>query len=283
MENTKQYAPFARSFSLETLAGNVSWLSASLWGPFPRIAPLRQGAGAGHFEHGDWAVLLQRFAHDGLADYVNLARVRRLVEAYLGRIARAEPDDFADADDQLVFYVNSYNAIVVHQILLHYPVQSIRQIKGAFLRTYPVGRRNVSLHVMHSALLRSFGVPCMHAAICVGARGSAALRCFSGPNLQQQLDTAMRQLLADETRGARYDRVTNTLYISPQLWWFAGDFSRPNAMPGPWHLLRGTAQSAQFLSALTPYLPPALAAIRHRNPRLQSLPFDWRLNDKNTV
>lgn len=264
-----------------TLTGTISWAGATIWGQSPRIAPLRSGGGTGRFEHGEWTALLRRFVDpSGTVDYQTFQRVGRLVEVYLGRLARAEPDNFADADDQLAFYLNAYNAIVVHQVLLHYPVNSIRQIVFAFVRPYPVGRRNLSLHLLHANLLRSFGDPRIHAAIAMAARSGAKLRSFSGTNLQTELDMALRQLLADKVYGVRYDAAINRLYLPPMLRWFAGDFLAPHAMPKPWHLVHGLINPDPLASVLAPYLPPALAMVQTQQPQVKALPFDWTLNDR---
>ncbi len=145
-----------------TLTGAVSWAGATIWGWPPRIAPLGDGGGAGRFDHAEWGALLARFVDpSGTVDYHNFQRVRRLLEAYLARLARAAPDAFASADEQLAFYLNAYNAIVVHQVVLHYPITSIRQIAHACVRPYLAGSRNLSLHLLHAQLLRAFGALAM--------------------------------------------------------------------------------------------------------------------------
>jgi hypothetical protein len=281
MEHENQLCLTATPSSLlTTTVAAVSWAVASAWGQRPHLAPLRDGVAAGRFEHGEWTALLGRFVDSsGMVDYHNFQRVRRLVEVYLRRLARVEPDDFTDADDQLAFYLNAYNAIAVHQVLLHYPVNSIRQIAGAFVRIYPVGRRNVSLHLLHANLLRAFGDPRIHAAISIAARSGAKLRPFSGPNLQAELDAALRQLLADPVYGARYDAATNTLYLPAMLRWFAGDFLAPHLMPKPWHLVRGIIDVDRLASILAPYMPPRFATVHLQQSRVKALPFDWTLND----
>ncbi len=257
----------------------ATWIGASIGGMPPRIGLLR-GAGAGRFYHGEWNALLARFADAGQVDYQNFQRVCRLLEVYLSRLARATPDDFADADDQLAFYLNAYNAIAVHQVLLHYPIDSLFRIKHAFVRIYPVGQRNVSLHTLHSGILRAFGDPRIHAALSMAAWSGAKLRPFSGTNLQSELDAALRQLLADPVYGARYDAASNTLYLPPMLRWFAGDFLAPHAMPKPWHLVRGIINPDALASVLAPYMPPSLATIHTQHPRVKTLPFDWTLDER---
>jgi len=262
----------------------ASWIGATTWGTKPRIARLRDGAGAGRVLHSEWGALLSRFVDDaGLAEYRTLVRVQRLMETYLERLADTDPDTFADTDDQLAFYLNAYNAIAMYQVVQHYPVLSLQAVPGAWVRPFPVGRRNVSLVQLHGTLVRAFGDPRVHAALCPAARGGPPLHNepFVGTRLQAQLADALRRLLADPEHGARYDRATNTLQLAAPLVRWAGDWAYPQRMPRAWGLIVGRAEPQRFLQSITPYLPPALAAfVFDQQPTLRALPYDWTLNDQ---
>lgn len=264
----------AHSLSTKLLNG-ITWIGATGIRP-PRIGPLR-GVGTGRMEHGEWNALLSRFVQNGAVDYSNFRRVLRLVEVYLSRLAETDPEAFTDANDQIAFYLNAYNTIVVHQVLLHPDVQSIREIPNAFTRPYPIGRRNLSLHALHGGILRAFGEPCVHAAINPATRGAAPLpsHAYTGASIDAELDAAMRRLLAD----ARYDHNANTLHVSPIVRWLGGDFLAPHRMPSLAPLLRGWAQPGAVRAAITPYLPADIAPIVERHqPSLRFVAFDWRLN-----
>jgi hypothetical protein len=259
------------------------WLTAAVAGQRPRVAPLRDGVGAGRFQHSEWNALLGRFVQNGGVEYATMRRVCRLVEVYLSRLAETNPESFADADDQLAFYLNAYNAIAIHQVLLHYPVSSIRAIPGAFTRVYPIGRRNLSLHSLHANVLRAFADPRIHVAIATTARSSGQLqpRVFTGSELQAELDAALRRLLADETHGARLDTDTNTFFLSSIFRLFGGDFFQPHTMPRPNGLILAGLRKHRLVEELLPYLPAELAiAVRQNQPRTQFLPYDWTLNDR---
>lgn len=263
------------------MLNGLIWFTSATAGRRPRLAPLRAGAGAGRMEHGEWQALLTRFVQHGRVDYRNMVRVRRLVEVYLSRLAHEHPDAFADADDQLALYLNAFNAIAIHQVLLHYPLRSLHDVRGALRRVYPIGRRNVSLLTLHATTLRAYGDPRVHAAINLAALGSAPLQpvAFTGQGLQTQLDTAMYDLLSH----TRYDAATNTLYLPALLRWFGGDFVQPIAMPGPRGLVSGQLRPAAILAAIRRYLPPGIASSLPNAPRLRFEPFDWQLNEQTPV
>ncbi len=266
---------------LAPLAEASARLAVELFGPRPRVAPLRNGAGAGAERHREWSALLGRFVRDGRVEYATMLRVRRLVEVYLSRLAEQDPDAFADADEQLAFFLNAYNTIAVHQVLLHYPITSLRDVAGAWGRVYPIGRRNLSLLALEAGILRAFGDPRVHAAITPAALGAPALqsRAFSGAELQQQLEAAVRELLGAPRRGASYDFATDTLRLPHALRRYAGDWIRPERMPSPAAPVTGRLRPRALLPALMPYLPPAVSARIGPATQVDFLPFDYRLNE----
>jgi len=266
---------------LAPLAEATARIAIEAFGPWPRLAPLRNGAGARGERHREWSALLGRFVADGRVEYATMTRVRRLVEVYLSRLAEQDPDAFADADEQLAFFLNAYNTIAVHQVLLHYPVASLRAIGGASSRPYPIGRRNLSLLALEAGVLRAFGDPRVHAAITPAALGAPALqpRAFNGTELQQQLDAAARGLLADARRGAGYDAATDTLWLPAALRRYAGDWIRPELMPSAAPVLLGRLRPSAMLPALAPLLPDAITAQLGAGTRVRFASFDRALND----
>lgn len=267
----------------QTITEAAIWLTAAGAGRRPRIGPLRAGVGAGRFQHGEWQALLSRFVQQGGVDYSGMSRVRRLVEIYLSRLAHENPDAFADSDDQLAFYLNAYNAIAIHQIIVHYPVASIRDIPGALTRVYPIGRYNVSLQTLHGNFLRAFGEPRIHAALHPAAYGNGPLlpTAFTGITLQAQLGEAMRTLLADPVYGARFDAATRELILPAIFKWYGGDFVQPQAMPGVRALISRWMQPRTLISSIRMYLPPTMLPAQVANIRFRL--FDWRLNDQPTT
>ncbi len=231
------------------------------------------------FRHDDWGALITRFAPDGEVDYRNFQRVRRLLESYLSRLSRAVPAHWP-RDDQLAFYLNAFNAIAVHQVTLHYPVTSIRDIPLAFARPYPIGRELHSLNTLRYGKTRGFRDPRIHAALAPASVSSPALRVYTGTGLDDQLEQQMQAFVADPERGARVDSMSGAVHFSRIFRSFAGDFANPAAMPSAAWLALGRVRPALALPFLRRFLPPEVATtIDQPGARIGWLPYRWDLND----
>ena len=234
------------------------------------------------FRHDDWKALMARFAPEGRVDYPNFQRVRRLVEEYLGRLSHARPDEWADGREQLAFYLNAYNAIAIYQVLLVYPVGSIRDVHTAFSRPYPIGRELHTLHTLLHTKIRAFGDPRIHAAVVPAARSAPRLAAYVGADLDRSLDAQMREMLADAAYGLQVDRGKHVLALNSTFRWFAGDFAAPASMPSVTMLARGLVTSASVIDRLRPYLPTGAAdLIADPQTRIKWLPYNWELNLSN--
>ncbi|GAC1554619.1 MAG: hypothetical protein NVS2B7_30580 [Herpetosiphon sp.] len=227
------------------------------------------------FHHDDWNALLGRFVLNGNVDYPTFARVIRLVEAYLDRLANARPDTWADPDAHLALYLNAYNAIAVYQILLNWPVASLTEIPGFFTRPFPVGRRNVALdHLRHGAV-RRYRDPSIHLALAPGTIGWPRLQpfAFSATAVRDQLTTARAAFLHDQEHAIRFDAAGNTLYLASLFRWYAGDWSNGRPLPRAARLLGGLVAPASMVPALLPLLPPAIQhQIADRHPHVRWIP-----------
>ncbi|MBA3943762.1 MAG: DUF547 domain-containing protein [Herpetosiphonaceae bacterium] len=256
--------------------------SALLFDRAPQIGT--QPTGELHFKQHDWNALLGRFVQGGEVDYAQFKRVRRILEAYLERVADARPDEWTDPNEQLAFYLNTYNAIVIHQLLVHGPVASFLEVPIGFARPYPVGRENISLHELLHSKVRAFRDPRVHMALVRAGRSCPLLQsyAYTGPQLQQQLAEVTHAFLRDEQRGLRYDPATNTLYLSSILRRFAGDWAEPDAMPNTFNLLRGQMEPHLALPNLRRWMPEHVAVLLDRpastRPRIAFMAYDWRLN-----
>src|SRR5262249_32654581 len=98
--------------------------------------------------------LLDLYVRNGDVYYRALKADRRKLDGCLNSVAAA-PVAKMSRDDQIAFWLNAYNALVLRTVVDHYPIQghsaeypprSIRQIPGAFERLpHRVGGRTLTL------------------------------------------------------------------------------------------------------------------------------------------
>jgi len=261
------------------LASTAAAVLAQFSRPAPDPGAAGPPGGMTSFQAYDWEALVTRFALGGGVDYATFVRVRRLLHLHLDRLSEARPAHFGSDDERVAFYLNAYNAIVVYQVLLRYPVRTIRDIPTAFARPFPVGHENLSLHGLR-ARLRGFGDPRVHAALVPAAASAPRLRVYTAAGLQGELEAQMREFLADRRIGLRPMPDGKGVILNPIFRTYAGDFITPEAMPGVAHLLRAYTSPCGVLRALRPYAPPELQPLMERpEARVAFLTYDWDLND----
>src|SRR4051794_26408544 len=98
--------------------------------------------------------LLDLYVRDGFVYYRALKSDRGKLDSYINQLAAASPDQMT-RDEQVAFWINTYNALVLRTVVDHYPIaghaaaypaKSVRQNPGAFERlTHKAGGRTITL------------------------------------------------------------------------------------------------------------------------------------------
>jgi len=123
---------------------------------------------------------------------------------------------------------------------------------------------------------RNLGDPRVHFAVVCASASCPDLRDepFVAARLDEQLGDQTRRFLRDPSKGLRYDRQANEVWLSSIFKWYAGDFTGGSTLVA--FVVRGPV-----LEWLLPHLDPALAEeIRRRDPAIRFLDYDWSLNDR---
>jgi hypothetical protein len=197
---------------------------------------------------------------------------RAALDAYLAKLAGLEISAYNRAE-QMAYWINLYNALVVRLVLDHYPVGSIRDIARApggptdgpwAMKLIEVDGVPLSLNdIQHRILRPIWRDPRVHYALSCGAVGCANLQPepFRGDQLERQLSTAAITYIND-SRCIDIDQ--GQLFVSSLFRWFKEDFG-------------GTDQGV--INHLMAYAKPRLAMKLQYFERIAGDGFDWRLND----
>lgn len=229
-------------------------------------------------DHDDWDAFLVRYLRIG-ADGVHRVAYgavapedRALLENYVARLGGL-PISRYSRPEQMAYWINLYNALVVRLVIDHYPIASIRDIgKGSDAPGVGPWRRKLvevegtplSLSdIAHRILRPIWRDPRVHYALACGA--------VSCPNLQpepfyaDQLDRQLSEAAMAYVNDRRCIRIEgDQLGLSSLYRWYREDF-------GP--------TDRDVINHLMAYAEPNLAMKLQGFDRISDDGFDWRLND----
>lgn len=179
-------------------------------------------------------------------------------------------------DEQLTFWLNLYNALVIAQILPRYPIASIRpkvlgvpnwlQLFRFFSRpVFSMQGQNYSLNAIEHGIIRSqFGEPRIHFALVCAAIGCPLLRneAYYPDRVGQQLAEDADRFINNPAK-VHYAAAQNILHCSQIFKWYGKDFLTVSDSIADY--LRGYFRGASEL-------PEAV--------KVSYLPYDWGLNQQ---
>lgn len=241
-------------------------------------APRRSGGETASGTEPDaiWDGLLHRYVHHGGVDYRGLSKQEGELSRYLNDLAVAHLASL-DRQARLAFWINAYNASVVDFVIARYPgLRSVRDVDGFFdgLKIKIADKERTLDEI--EAKARSFGDPRVHFALVCASASCPDLRAeaYRGSRLDIQLDSQVKTFLANSRKGLRFDRASNTLYLSSIFKWYAGDFTGGSTIIA--YFVRGGVEDW-----VVRHLPSAEAAeIRTADPSVSYMDYDWSLNDR---
>jgi hypothetical protein len=233
---------------------------------------------------------LDLYVRDGLVYYRALKSDRSRLDRYVNSIANASIAS-APRDEQIAFWLNTYNALVLRTVIDHYPIaqrsrdyppRSIRQIPGAFERLqHRTAGRSVTLDQIEQTILPAFNDPRLFLALGRGAAGSGRLRseAFMGAALERQLAEVASECIA-RSQCVNIDRAGNTVQISSIFSWRQKEFADSYGdKADPVFSGRSPIERA-VLAFISPRLLTTEREFLAKNEfKVEYIPFDWSLND----
>lgn len=199
-------------------------------------------------------------------------RDRRALSGYIDTLAGIDLTAYG-RPEQMAYWINLYNALMVKLVLDHYPIPSIRTLEphGAGTQRSPWGRPliaidglSLSLNDIENRILQ----PIWHDPRIYYALTCAALGCpnlqpvpFTGRQLERQLSDAAMAYVNDP-RCVTID--DGELHVSSLY---------------RWHLEAFGGTERAVIQHLMAYAEPDLAMSLQAFDRLHGEHFDWRLND----
>jgi len=173
--------------------------------------------------------LLGKYVTSGGVKYAawksNAADVQTL-QAVVDGIAK-ESVSGLDKRQQLAFYLNAYNAWILHEALGKYPTASVKDTFGTFFlgKHITVAGQQTSFKALEDNVIRKLGEPRVHVALNCASRSCPPLNreAFSAPKLDEQFEKLAKGFVNSE-RGVKYSAESKTAQLSKIFDWYKDDF-----------------------------------------------------------
>ena len=234
--------------------------------------------------------LLDLYVRNGDVYYRALKAERARLDGFITYQGSVAVDKLS-RDEQLAFWLNAYNALVLKTVIDHYPItgrsadypaKSIRQIPGAFERLpHRVGGRTVTLDQIEQTILAGFNDPRVFFAIGRGAAGSGRLRseAFTPARIEEQLAETVTEC-PTRAQCISIDRDAGKLHASSIFSWREKEFAAAYADKAPPAFANRSPIERAIVALTLPKLLPSEREFLQKNSfQVVYEPFDWTLND----
>jgi len=187
-------------------------------------------------------------ASDGLAyGVVPKSDAYGVYRRYVSDLRSFDPGQLAGRQEQLAFWVNLYNGLVLDAIVQWRVQRTVRERPGFFWRAaYDIGGLRYSANDIENGILRAnaahpavpgapFGNsdprrrfslgrldPRVHFALTCAARSCPPVAVYSPPRIDEGLDQATRSFIRGG--GVEIDPVRGRIRLSRLFQWYAADF-----------------------------------------------------------
>ena len=227
---------------------------------------------------------------DSTGKYVNYAKLagsdiyKRFKHFTLG-LPNCKPEDLGDRQQQIAFWINLYNALIVDAVI-HYKIKGSLFSKPSLFRraAYNVAGFRFSADDIENGVLRgnlpspSFPIrpfgnsdprcvtviqrmdPRIHFALVCAAKSCPPIATYSADRLEQQLELAASSFI--NGGGVRF--ADNAVWISKIFKWYQADFG---GLSGVRAIISKYSKDEKVRQAL-----------RSPNQKLNYSPYDWTIN-----
>lgn len=180
-------------------------------------------------DHSGWDALLQQYVSDeGNVNYEGIQQEAEAFETYLALLSANHPQESWSREEQMVFWINAYNAFTVKLINENYPLESIMSIDGgkAWDRQFiNIGDKTYSLNAIEHDILRpQFKDARVHFA--VNCASFSCPKIWNHAFTAENVETALEELSVGFVNDpARNTLSAESVQISSLFDWYKDDFT----------------------------------------------------------
>ena len=200
---------------------------------------------------------------------VNYAAVKQDPASLNALLTTIEQTKYKALDPAIrkAFLINTYNILVVKQIIDNYPLSSSQNVKGFYDKTtFNVGSEQLTLNHIENVILRpEYQDARLHFVLVCGAKGCPPIipGAYFPSKLDEQLDEQTRRAMNDPY-FTKVQSFRNTLELSEIFKWYKEDFTK-----------NGQTE-VDFINKYRKSAVPADLKIAYYS-------YDWSLNDTKSL
>jgi len=187
-----------------------------------------------------WAKVLKTYVdNSGRVDFAGLAADPADLYSYVNYISRvspgSQPGQFPDRPTRLAYYINSYNALSMYNVLesdIPDSLAGFEKIRFFLLKRFTIGGKPMSLYTYEQQIIRSEGDERVHFALnCMTMSCPRLPRSpFTADHLDDQLQKATIEFFT-APRNLHLDHDSQTVHVSDILRFYEEDFlARSNSL-----------------------------------------------------
>jgi hypothetical protein len=177
-----------------------------------------------------YGTLLSKYATPSgvkYADWKNHAADVQALQSIVDAVAKENVSALGQKE-QLAFYINAYNAWILHEALGKYPTKSVKDPLFTFFtgKRIKVAGEDMSFNHLEKDVIRSkFNDPRVHFALNCASRSCPPLKSepFRGDKLEGQFE-GLAKTFVNSDRGVRYISEKKTVELSKIFDWYKDDF-----------------------------------------------------------
>ena len=198
----------------------------------------------------------------GFVNYQQGSLQKTLVLHYLKYLLQIDGEQIRPKKEQLAYYINLYNALVVYGVLKYYPIKGVFQIKNVsfFKLSFYLKNKKITIDRLEKeVILPKFKNPLVHFALNCASYSCPILlnQAYNRKNISSLL-IKNTQIYLQDKRFAKLDTKKKILHLVELFQWYKKDF--PNIK--------------KF------YKKYANVTLNLNNYSISYIPYRWSLNGK---
>ncbi len=217
-----------------------------------------------------WQAVLENFVNDqGQVNFTGLNAAPQDLHAYVSWVAKfspaKDPQLFDSREKKLAYYLNSYNALAMYNVLadgLPESLSGFTKFDFFYFRELQIGTRWISLYDYENDVIRPLGEERVHFALNCMAAGCPHLprQPFTAASLTARLEHEAKAFFADKA-NLTVDSARKTIRLSEILDFYTEDF---------------LARAPSLIAYINLYADVKIPA----DYRVEFIPYDWRVNQQ---